>query len=319
MSQISRDEVAHLARLARLALTDDELNSYAGQLDAILTHVSQIQAVDVAGVEPTDNPLKDVNITRPDQIAPCLNPARSTRRGARSHRRALRGPADPRGTGMTDIIRLDAATLAAKIAAKELSSTEVTQAYLDQIAATDQQYGAFLHVAADAALAAASAVDASLAAGERPSSPLGRSPAGPQGRLHQRRHAHHLRVEDPRGLAFALRRDGDRAATGGRDPDSARPTWTSSRWGLRPRTPPTARPATRGTPYRVPGGSGGGSAAALAPFQAPLAIGTDTGGSIRQPAALTAHRRGQAHPTAPCLVTDWWPARHRSTRRAMRP
>src|SRR4029077_17320552 len=42
VSQISRDEVAHLARLARLALTDDELDSYAGQLDAILGHVSQI-------------------------------------------------------------------------------------------------------------------------------------------------------------------------------------------------------------------------------------------------------------------------------------
>ena len=52
MSQISRDEVAHLARLARLALTDDELDSYAGQLDAILEHVSQIQAVDVTGVDP---------------------------------------------------------------------------------------------------------------------------------------------------------------------------------------------------------------------------------------------------------------------------
>ena len=72
MSQISRDDVAHLARLARLALTDDELDNYAGQLDAILTHVSQIQAVDVTGVEPTDNPLKAVNVTRPDQIAPCL-------------------------------------------------------------------------------------------------------------------------------------------------------------------------------------------------------------------------------------------------------
>jgi aspartyl-tRNA(Asn)/glutamyl-tRNA(Gln) amidotransferase subunit C len=61
-----------LAKLARLALTDDELDHYAGQLDAILSHVSQIQAVDVTGVEPTDNPLKDVNVTRPDQIAPSL-------------------------------------------------------------------------------------------------------------------------------------------------------------------------------------------------------------------------------------------------------
>jgi aspartyl-tRNA(Asn)/glutamyl-tRNA(Gln) amidotransferase subunit C len=72
VSQISRDEVAHLARLARLALTDDELDSYAGQLDAILTHVGQIQSVDVTGVEATDNPLKAVNVTRPDQTAPCL-------------------------------------------------------------------------------------------------------------------------------------------------------------------------------------------------------------------------------------------------------
>jgi aspartyl-tRNA(Asn)/glutamyl-tRNA(Gln) amidotransferase subunit C len=72
VSQISRDEVAHLAKLARLALTDDELDSYAGQLDVILTHVGQIQAVDVAGVEPTDNRLKAVNVTRPDQVVPCL-------------------------------------------------------------------------------------------------------------------------------------------------------------------------------------------------------------------------------------------------------
>ncbi|KWX21430.1 MULTISPECIES: Asp-tRNA(Asn)/Glu-tRNA(Gln) amidotransferase subunit GatC [Mycolicibacterium] len=73
MSQISRDEVAHLARLARLALTDDELDSFAGQLDAILGHVSQIQSVDVTGVEPTDNPLKDVNVSRPDTVEPCLS------------------------------------------------------------------------------------------------------------------------------------------------------------------------------------------------------------------------------------------------------
>lgn len=72
MSKISRDEVAHLARLARLALTDDELDSFAGQLDAILGHVSQIQSVDVTGVEATDNPLKDVNVSRPDVVEPCL-------------------------------------------------------------------------------------------------------------------------------------------------------------------------------------------------------------------------------------------------------
>lgn len=72
ISRISRDEVAHLARLARLALTDAELDSFVGQLDAILTHVGAIQAVDVTGVQPTDNPLKAVNVTRPDRPTPSL-------------------------------------------------------------------------------------------------------------------------------------------------------------------------------------------------------------------------------------------------------
>ncbi len=83
MSQISRDEVAHLARLARLALTDDELDSFAGQLDAILEHVSQIQAVDVTGVDPTGNPLKEVNVFRPDTVEPCLTQDEAWRRRRR--------------------------------------------------------------------------------------------------------------------------------------------------------------------------------------------------------------------------------------------
>lgn len=72
MSTISRDEVARLAKLARLALTDSELDSFAGQLDAILGYVGKIQAVDVSGVAPTGNPLKSENVTRPDVVAPSL-------------------------------------------------------------------------------------------------------------------------------------------------------------------------------------------------------------------------------------------------------
>ena len=80
MSTISRDDVAKLAKLARLALTDDELDSFAGQLDAILGYVGAIQAVDVTGVKPTGNPLVpgagaqrpgergSVNVTRPDVV-----------------------------------------------------------------------------------------------------------------------------------------------------------------------------------------------------------------------------------------------------------
>ena len=65
---ISRDEVARLAKLARLALTDDDIDNFAGQLDAILGYVGQIQAVDTTGVAPTGNPLKSENVTRPDVV-----------------------------------------------------------------------------------------------------------------------------------------------------------------------------------------------------------------------------------------------------------
>ena len=79
MSQISKDDVAHLARLARLALTAGELDSFAGQLDAILAHVGQIQTVDVTGVELTDNPLgNQVNVSRPDTVEPCLTQEEAT-------------------------------------------------------------------------------------------------------------------------------------------------------------------------------------------------------------------------------------------------
>ena len=68
MSTISRDDVAKLAKLARLALTDDELDSFAGQLDAILDYVGKIQAVDTAGITPTGNPLTSQNVTRSDVV-----------------------------------------------------------------------------------------------------------------------------------------------------------------------------------------------------------------------------------------------------------
>ncbi|MGV0600674.1 amidase, partial [Mycolicibacterium pulveris] len=73
---------------------------------------------------------------------------------------------------MNELIRMDAATLADKIARKEVSSAEVTKACLDQIAATDERYHAFLHVAENRALAAAARVDAAVAAGEDLPSPL---------------------------------------------------------------------------------------------------------------------------------------------------
>ena len=119
-----------MARLARLALTDDELDSFSSQLGAIIEHVSQIQAVDVTDVEPTGKPFKVVNVARPDTTAPCLTQDEAVAAAPRSVEGRIAVPQILWGKPVSEIIHLDAAQLAAKIAGKELSSTEVTQAYL---------------------------------------------------------------------------------------------------------------------------------------------------------------------------------------------
>ncbi len=69
---VTRDEVAHLARLARLAVTDDELDLFAGQLDVILRSVARIREVAAADIEPTSYAVPLQNVLRPDRTAPCL-------------------------------------------------------------------------------------------------------------------------------------------------------------------------------------------------------------------------------------------------------
>ena len=69
---ISRDEVVHVARLARLALTEEELDRFAGQLDAILEAVGKVAELDLSGVEPTLHPRELANVWAEDEPHPSL-------------------------------------------------------------------------------------------------------------------------------------------------------------------------------------------------------------------------------------------------------
>jgi aspartyl-tRNA(Asn)/glutamyl-tRNA(Gln) amidotransferase subunit A len=186
-----------------------------------------------------------------------------------------------------ELTRLTAAELAEKIHSREVSAVEVAQAHLDRIAAVDGEVHAFLHVATDAALASAGMVDESLAAGTAPASPLAGVP---------------LALKDVFTTLDMPTTAGSKILEGWRPPYDATVAsrlraagitilgkTNMDEFAMGSSTEYSAYGTTR-NPWdttRVPGGSGGGSAASLAAFEAPLAIGTDTGGSIRQPAAFT--------------------------------
>jgi aspartyl-tRNA(Asn)/glutamyl-tRNA(Gln) amidotransferase subunit C len=72
MSAITRDEVAHLAALARIDLTDAELDRLAGQLGVVLDAVARVGEVAADDIPPTSHPLLLTNVERPDELRPCL-------------------------------------------------------------------------------------------------------------------------------------------------------------------------------------------------------------------------------------------------------
>jgi aspartyl-tRNA(Asn)/glutamyl-tRNA(Gln) amidotransferase subunit C len=73
--RLTRADVEHVARLARLALTEDEIERFTDQLAVILEHAADVAALDLADVEPTAHPLPLVNVLRPDEVRPGVDRA----------------------------------------------------------------------------------------------------------------------------------------------------------------------------------------------------------------------------------------------------
>src|SRR3954451_4796928 len=73
MAAISREEVAHLARLSRLAVTEEELDMFAGQLDVILTSVARVGEGAADDIPPTSHPVPLTTVCRDDEPRPCLS------------------------------------------------------------------------------------------------------------------------------------------------------------------------------------------------------------------------------------------------------
>ena len=72
-TSITRADVAKVAALARLTLTDEELDLYTGQLQSILDHACDVEALDLDDVPPTAHPIPLQDVTRPDEVRPCLD------------------------------------------------------------------------------------------------------------------------------------------------------------------------------------------------------------------------------------------------------
>ena len=273
---IDRDQVLHVARLARIELSEEEIARMPPELSKILEHVETMNEIDLEDVEPTSHVVDLVNVLRDDvpresmprekalEQAPDsadggfrVPPAGSTRLGR------VRTDSNPGGSD--ELLDLTAAQQAERIAAGEVSGEEVFGFWRERAAA--DELGAYLWVAEEnpgGTLPPVAVKDLFCVEGV---------PSAAGSRI--------LEGYRPPYSATTVRNllDAGAQVLGKTNQDEFAMGSSTENSGYGPVENPWDR-------TRVPGGSSGGSAAAVAAGSAPWAIGTDTGGSIRQPASL---------------------------------
>ena len=280
---ISQDDVRHVASLARLHLEPGEAERMTGELAKILDHIDKIGELDLAAVEPTAHVLDVVNVMRADKPRSSWPREESLQERAGRERRHV-----PRAEDGSVSLGLHPQRLTAREARRlltegEIAASELAKLYLDQIERVEPDVHAYLLVTADNAIRYSTEIDREMGAtrGALAGLPMavkdnmvtegvvttagskilaGYQPIYTAGAVARLFGDHVVMLGKTNLDEFAMGSSTENSAYGA----------TRNPWDLR----------------TVPGGSTGGSAAAVAAGEALWALGSDTGGSIRQPAAL---------------------------------
>ena len=303
---ITREEVLHVARLARLELTEDEVERLQEQLGAILDAVAKVSELDLSDVPPTSHPLELVErlgrgraarrrCPREDALANAPDREDGSTSGV-PRRACAHARSDTLAGGLHRPRRPRRSTRSADAERRllERASSAELAAYRAAIAERDGELHAYLRTvdepAGDGVPIALKDVISTKGVETTAGSKIleGYVPVSDSTVAARCKAA---------GLPLLGKTNMDEFAMGSSTENSA--------FG------PSRNPWD---PERVPGGSSGGSAAAVAGGLAPWALGSDTGGSIKQPAALCGDRRPAARPTAPSRATASSRSRRASTR-----